>query len=860
MNTSNEHNIPHSGLASHYMLRPRLNELFGQAVCGRLVYVIGGVGYGKTQAVRQYIEQQPDAAVRWMQLTESDNVGSHLWERFAHVVSLENPMLAAKLHKLGFPATLARFKQFAELLRNTEDRPQNVFFVLDDFQLIHSKETLTFVERCVYMKVTGICIVLLSKEEPELSVDSLHSKGKIVVIREDALRFTPEETAAFFRLHDISLSAQDLSQVLEVTKGWALALNMLAVTLKRKPNTLKYALSTMTQGLFQLLEAEAWAEFPERTQKTMAKVSLLPDLPILPIEEISDDVNFLENTPGLVSFVWFNRFTNDFKIHPLYLEFLQSKQHILSCEERLDMYRQVAEWCAAHDLYMDAMHYHAKARQFERMVQLFLSLPFKLSQDSSKYFLDILENLAPNEAEREDVNVLFLQNYFTSLLLAGANRYEAAQEHALAVIRAWENVDTPLATIFLHTSYSVLAYLDLYICTVTHQYKGPAYLKKSLEYDTQSFQTPTKVGKAFINADVRSFACVVGVGAKLCAFDQFLEAAWETDLYTRETPLNIFSGYADLIACEYAFFKNQPDLARRYAEKAILQAQEHKQYSIAAMAKNYLLQLAVIEGDAALAKVILKQLGSSLDNLDFWNRQLYYDLYVGGFYAQLGMFEMIPYWLSMDEKEAAMEIHIPARELHIHALYYIASKQYTQALMILCSSYPRDPYERFLFGELRFALLTAVARIRTGDVEGALEEFVRAYEMSFCGVFELFFIELGKELPPLLTAALQEADCGIPEKWLKMIGRKASIYTKKATVVADVFREETQMKETVSLSEREMKVLIDLYHGLSREEIAENQHLSINTVKKALQLIYTKLGACNGVDAIRIALEQKIVK
>jgi len=842
------------------MLRPRLNELFAQATRGKLVYVIGGTGYGKTQAVRHYIEQQPDAAIRWMQLTESDNVGSHLWERFAHVVSLENPKLAAKLHKLGFPATLARFKQFVELIRTAKHLPHTVFFVLDDFHLIHSKETLTFVARCAHMKVSGLCIILLSREEPALSVDSLLSKGKVRTIREEALRFTPAETEAFFRLHNISLPAQSLSQVLEVTKGWALALNMLSATLKRQPNALKYALNAMTQDIFRLLESEAWAELPERVQKTMATVSLLPDLPILPIEELFGDVTFLENTPGLVSFVWFNCFTNDFKIHPLYLEFLQSKQHILSHEERQDIYRRVAEWCVAHDLYMDAMHYHAKSRQFDQMVRLFLSWPFKLPPDSSKYFLDILENLNPSEAEQKDFNVLLLQNYFTPLMLAGANRYEAAQEYALMVIREWENAEDPLAAAFLHTSYSVLAYVDLYTCTVTHQYKGPMYLKQAVEQYKRSSKPSAKTGGAFTNADIRSFACVVGVGAKLSEFDQFLDAARETALYTMETPHNIFAGYADLVACEYAFFKNQLDFARRHAEKAILQAQEHKQYSIAALAKNYLLRIAVLEGDPALAKAILKQLGSHLDTLDFWNRQLYYDLYVGGFYAQIGIFEMIPHWLSMDEKEAATEIHIPARELYVHALYYITSKKYKQALTILCNSYPRDPYERFLFGELRFSLLTAVARIRTGDTEGALEEFVHAYELSFCGVFELFFIELGKELHPLVTAALQQADSGIPEKWLKAIDRKASIYAKKAAVIADVFRKEAQIKELVSLSDRELNILVDLYHGLSRDEIAENQHLSVNTVKKTLQMIYSKLGASNGVDAIRIALEQKIIK
>jgi len=118
---------------------------------------------------------------------------------------------------------------------------------------------------------------------------------------------------------------------------------------------------------------------------------------------------------------------------------------------------------------------------------------------------------------------------------------------------------------------------------------------------------------------------------------------------------------------------------------------------------------------------------------------------------------------------------------------------------------------------------------------------------------------LGKELHPLAAAALNHADCSIPKEWLKVIDRKASIYAKKVAVVASAVKSEMNMKETVSLSARELEVLSDIYHGLTREEIATNRYLSVNTVKKTLQSIYIKLDAHNNVDAVRIALEKKLI-
>jgi LuxR family maltose regulon positive regulatory protein len=121
------------------------------------------------------------------------------------------------------------------------------------------------------------------------------------------------------------------------------------------------------------------------------------------------------------------------------------------------------------------------------------------------------------------------------------------------------------------------------------------------------------------------------------------------------------------------------------------------------------------------------------------------------------------------------------------------------------------------------------------------------------------FIELGRHLTPLIKAAGKRAQCGIPLKWMKKIDRKASIYIKKADVVLNMFKREKDLDDTIPLSDREQAVLNDLYHGLSRDEIADNQYLSINTVKKILQSIYIKLKENNNVHAVRKKKKKKLV-
>ena len=855
-----------SNSSADYLVRPRLDNILDQATLCKLVYVIAGAGYGKTQAVRHYVEQKKGATIRWMQLTENDNIPSRFWEKLTHTVSIDNPEFANKLRELGFPETASRFKQLLELTRTIGDSDKR-FFVFDDFHTIYSKEILKFIERCAHIQNFRLSIIIISRAEPDINIIPLLSKDEAKVITEEDLRFTDQEVEAFFHYRSVPISAQSLSQLIDAAKGWALAINMFSSILKQTPTNINHALNAMKQNIFKLFEFEAWEGLSLNIQKTIVKVSLLTNLPIAPLQEIFKDIQSLQNIPELAAFIWYNSFTNNLKIHPLYLEFLQSKQYILSDDEEQEVYRLAAQWCSKNNFYMDAINYYAKTSQYDQMIQAFLSHPFKFSRDASQYFLDVLSRLKIKNEEQNNPKILFLKHYFTPLFLAGIGEYEQAHAYASTVIKEWEHINnTPLSNMLLRMSYTNLATIDMYLCIVTHRYKGTEYLQKAVEYFKQSSISiaemipPVKVGGAYINASLHPFACLVGQGASLSDFDVYLESARRNAELTDQIPFKIYAGYKELIECEYTFFRNELNNAKSHAYNAILKAQEYKQYNIAAMAKSYLLQIAMHEGDATLAKEILKQLYAYLNHSDFWNFQLDYDLYTSLFYAKIKMFEKIPLWLMMDEKEVASETNLPIRELIVTTLYYIACKKYHQALVILCNSYPREIYERYLFGEIRITLLTAVARIQTGDPTAAMVEFQKAYELSFNGKFELFFTELGKELHPLVLMALKQQDSMIPAEWLKQINRKASIYAKKVAVVAAVFKRTVDNEQPISLSDREQEVLVDLYHGLSREEIAINRHLSINTVKKVLQSIYTKLNANNSVDAIRIAIEKNLIK
>jgi LuxR family maltose regulon positive regulatory protein len=865
---------PNSLLSAQPLPRPRIDRALEQAMENKLIYVVAGAGYGKTQGVLNYVKKQTDGIICWMQLTESDNIGSSFWENFSRNISLSNQMLGERVREFGFPETISRFKQFTELTKNAEkhlsesERAGKRILVLDDFHLIYSKRTLSFLERCIGWEDSGLNIVIISRCNPELeSVDTITSlaKGELSVITEEELRYTKEELGEFLKYRNIPFTPEQLPLFLEGTKGWALAIQLLSLVLQRIPGNLELALSTMKQNVFKLLETEAFKDYPLSTQKTMIRLALVSDFPQMPLEKILEDESIIQNTQ-LGSFVWFDTLAKEYRIHPLFLEFLKEKHLLLTDEEKKETYYQVATWCFENDYYMNAMNYFAKAHQFGRMIELIMSYPFKLPYDTCKYFLEIIEGIdyykeesAPNYEDSNEISLLLLNSIFAPLLLVGIGEYEVARESTLDVINQWEGVESPFAFSLLSNCYSNLAYFDMYTCTVSHKYDSPKNLKKSVEYFKKLATPPEKTEGPFAVVDIRSFACLVGIGAKLEEFDQFLEASRQTAQYIEETYHDMYYGYEDLVASEIAYYKNQLDKSKNYAHKAILKAREKKQYSIEAMAEGYLLEIAMAEGDYYLAKEIIKQLEKHLDNPIFWNRQSFYDLATGNFYAGIGYPRRVPSWLIMSEKEATDIVRTPTEELIVSVKTYIALEKYSLALTVLYNSYPRVPQEGFLFGELIISLLTAVVKIKSGDQKGAISDFKKAYALSYEGVFEMPFIECGRNLHQLINAVLKDKDCDIPVEWLNKMDRKASVYWKKTNIILETFKRDNNILETVNLSKREIEVLKDLYHGLSREEIAEHRYLSVNTVKKILQSIYIKLDANNNVNAIRIASEMNLL-
>jgi len=141
----------------------------------------------------------------------------------------------------------------------------------------------------------------------------------------------------------------------------------------------------------------------------------------------------------------------------------------------------------------------------------------------------------------------------------------------------------------------------------------------------------------------------------------------------------------------------------------------------------------------------------------------------------------------------------------------------------------------------------------------AIVSLTKAYRLAETNNITVPFTQYAKDMRTLTAAALKDSKCTIPKKWLENINRKSSAYAKRRSHMLTEYKIANNVENEIPLTNREVDILKDLSHGLSRTEIAASKSVSPNTVKMAVNIIYDKLCVTCLPDAIRVAVDRKIV-
>jgi LuxR family maltose regulon positive regulatory protein len=858
-----------------YLERPRVDAILEQALRSPLVTVTAAAGYGKTHAVYAFLHGQAARTV-WIQLSERDNVGDRFWENFTRAVSMIDRKTAARLARQGFPSTEQKFGRYLSIPLEGIDPKTRYVFVYDDLHLIQDKAVLRFIEHSVTSPFPNITSILISRKQPELNLMKMLSRGLLAEVGEEDLKFSVEETAAYFRLQGVAASRETLEAAHADTEGWAFAVHLAALCLKRAAaQGGEYRPQALRSNIFRLIESEVMDGMPQALRRFLIRLTLIahhlnPELTLAAAQVAqarfalthfafaarrSAGEDLIRMMEERVSFIRFDRYGNVYRMHPLLFDYLRGFQGELAPEEKREVRRKAADWCAANNLKIDAISYYEKAGDYKALSNVVYTLPMALPNKTAAFLLEILERTPPEVYAAEVTFYIMLTRALFTL-----GRFEEATAKLREIIDKFEGTSSSeFRNRLLFGSYYNLGFIAKIRCVATRDYSFAAYFEKGRVYNKlwgRTIHGPMSV------ASINAYACKVGVSDPE-DMDKYIDAISASIPPVAAAMGGCMSGMDSLCRGERALFQLNLDEAELRLSEAAAVARENSQYEIESHALFYLLRLRVFQGSLAGVERILRRFSALLDIDDYINRYIYDDIFRGWFYVHSGQGERLAPWLREEPDEEKLNEIIRGQELLVKAKAGFKAKDYPAALSALEKC--RGNLGQFLLGRLEMAALEAAARYQMRDKPGAYRALGEALALAEPGGLFLPFAELGKDMRALAAQALKD-NAPIAKPLLERIRIQASSYAKKYFLLTGRFAAKSGGKPGgaarggVTLSAGELEVLRGLFQGFTQDEIAESAGRSVNTIKSAVRRIYDKLGALNRADAIRVALSRGLLE
>jgi LuxR family maltose regulon positive regulatory protein len=517
------------------------------------------------------------------------------------------------------------------------------------------------------------------------------------------------------------------------------------------------------------------------------------------------------------------------------------------------VYLLAGDWCVDNDQKMDAIGYYEKAGAYDKLMEVVYTLPQTLPEHISLFLLDIMDR-APEELYRKSPRASILH---TRLLLILGRLDEAAVE-ARRIIEKFEALPASAYKSWtLYGSYMNLGFVGMLSNPYSPDYDFSRFFEKGSHHCRLS---GIELRGSLTVINVGSYACRVGI-ARPGEIERYIQAVAATEPHLSASMNGCSFGLTDLVRTEAAYFKGDLDNAIQFAYQSLHKAQKRHQYEIETRTLFYLLRLAIARGKHTRIREFFTFLEAQLGEKDYVNRSIFYDIVTGWFYAHIGQTGKVAPWIMDDMKEPDLNFLMRGSEILARVKVYFAEKKYAAALAVIKD---KSPYglEAFLLGRLEIKVLEAVCLYHEQQPEAALEALEAAYDLSRPNEFTMPFIEMGRDMGLLTRAALKNQRGAIPQTWLEKIANNSAAYAKKMSAVIQNYREETGAPKDrdLDISRRERNILIGLSQGLTREEIARDGAVSINTVKSSISALYSKLGAVNRADAIRIATSLGVLK
>jgi LuxR family transcriptional regulator, maltose regulon positive regulatory protein len=355
--------------------RTRLCEsLQGGLLAGRKLTLISApAGYGKTTLAADWA-QQTGLSVAWLSLDEQDNEFgrflAYLLLSLQQVADDAGAQIRLILDTPQLPPVEVIAGGLCDDLARLGESNGRFLLTLDDYHKIRQPLIHDLLNRLLEHLPPTCHLLLISREDPPLSLPRLRVRGEMTEIRAQELRFTVTEAEQFFnQTMQLGLPSDWVAALETRTEGWIASLQLAALSLHGRDAAQTEAFIRAFGGshryVFDYLAEEVLGQQPEEIRAFLRATAVLDrfNAPLChALTGRADSQAILHQLEQANLFlVPLDDARHWYRYHHLFADYLNT---LIDRPEKVRLFKTASEWHLANDLTLEAMRYALASADF----------------------------------------------------------------------------------------------------------------------------------------------------------------------------------------------------------------------------------------------------------------------------------------------------------------------------------------------------------------------------------------------------------------------------------------------------------------------------------------------------------------
>ena len=810
--------------------RKRINSMLSQIFEIPIFFISASMGYGKTTSVKNFLEKKIEIQTIWFDTCNEENDDHWIWYKFCESIKSTNFTLGQNLSTYGFPKNMFDLYKIVDTIR--KEIKQKTVMVIDDWYDISTIHINYIIKVIALEKISNLHIVIISRNKPAKQYLELELKQKCLVMWQDNIAYTLDETVEFFELNGIRLTQEEKKKVYEYTGGWTSATYLALLQYNDQKTFDNIPKAT------ELIKSAVYDKFDEITKQILMKLALVDKFTLEQAIYVTENIKSRDVIQELLSnncFIKYDIKSNIYTLHSILRSAL--KEEVLSSDIDVNKVNNACgDWYSEKLKDIDAIEHYYKAKSFERILDL---MERNNTVDLTNLWMRIIKPVFEQLSMERKINrpIAYLYYLFFYIL------YVSPIEGKELLYDLWVIYEINDDLKDRNQVLGEIAFLES--ITMFNN------VEKMIEYHKKSYDLlQGRISKIANNKMPFTF----GSPHLLCLVHKKKGELKNIAEYLK-TELSYFisisngggEGIDYLISAEYLFETGDSYSGELFACKALHKAQSKNQASVAICSLFLLMRIYVNKNDIGEFRSKYDTLINEYKNLNIPRFLNGTEIALGYIDGITGNLENMHKWLEPIEN-LHLQIVSPFMSIQciISAFAMVNKRSYIELEIHAEIMLEKHSKGKHIYGIIYAYIFDSIAKYKLYGMVTAKKSLLKAINWAKEDNIVMCFVELAPHILPILKDIQKE------NEYVKRLLSKCEKFN-------EMYEKNYYNMEKVELTSRELEVMKLVNEGNKQSEISEKLNIALITVKKHIASVYFKLNVKNKTVAINLLKEKGII-